>query len=290
MTVPNRHDERSIGTRYRNLLTGCLGSAVYVVLLFLAFGISTYSWFKFFVRGSSLPTPSLIGRSVAEARAISSDLGLRLVVDNGRDRHSENVPIGTVVWQNWAANSLVKRGTRLYIGQSLGPLVLEVPNLAGESARTALLRFSQRNLRLGNLTYVETVGSPGIAGEDPPRGTVVSGGTPISLLVGFTAPPAAYVMPDLIDLPLAEVRPSLESRGLQVSNVKFEAYPGIVDGIIIRQYPLPGSPVSSRDPITMVVSQQEENAMMVPEAPPPPPTDTSGTPPPTETSGGAAPQ
>ena len=263
----------------------CFSSVIYVVLLFLAFAISSYSWFKFFVRGSSLPTPNLIGRSITDARAISSDLGVVLVVDNARDRHSENTPTGAVVWQNRAANSLIKRGTRVYVGQSLGPLVLEVPNLTGESARTALLRFSQRNLKLGNLTYVETFGTPGISSEDPPRGTVVSGGTPVSLLVGFAAPPAAYVMPDLIDLPLAEVRPSLESRGLQVSNVKFEAYPGIADGIIIRQYPLPGSPVSSRDAITMVVSQQEETAMIEPPAPPVPPTNTTGTPPATETPG-----
>src|SRR5688572_21953418 len=192
----------------------CLGSSVFLVLLFLGFGLSSYTWFKFFVRGSSIPTPNLTGRAIPDARAITSDLGLILVLDNKSDRHSEKVPTGTVVWQNRAPNSLVKRGTRLFVGQSLGPLVLEVPNLTGESPRTALLRFSQRNLKLGNLSYYETVGTPGISAEDPPRGTVVKGGTPISLLVGFAAPPPAYVMPDLIDLPLAEVRPALEARNL----------------------------------------------------------------------------
>jgi beta-lactam-binding protein with PASTA domain len=49
--------------------------------------------------------------------------------------------------------------------------------------------------------------------------------------------------------------------------VKFEAYPGIRDGIIIRQFPLRGAPVSARDPITIVVSRQEESAIV--EQPPP---------------------
>jgi beta-lactam-binding protein with PASTA domain len=44
--------------------------------------------------------------------------------------------------------------------------------------------------------------------------------------------------------------------------VKFEGYPGIPDGIIIRQYPLRGAPVSSRDPISVVVSRQEETAII----------------------------
>ena len=42
--------------------------------------------------------------------------------------------------------------------------------------------------------------------------------------------------------------------------MKFEAYPGIADGTIIRQYPLRGAPVSSRDPISVVVSRQEETS------------------------------
>jgi beta-lactam-binding protein with PASTA domain len=259
------------------------GNTVYILLLVLAFGVSSYTWFKFFVRGKSIPTPNLIGRTIADARALSSDLGLIIVVDNSQDRHSEKVPLGTVVWQNREARSLIKRGTRLFVGQSLGPLVLRVPNLAGETPRTALLRFSQRNLKLGNLSYVETFSSPGIINEDPPRGTVVKGGTPVSLLVGFAAPPPPFVMPDLIDLPLAEVRPSLESKGLQVSNVKFESYPGIADGTIIRQYPLPGSPVSSRDAITLVVSQQEQLMFDQPpigETPPEPVAETGTVTPP----------
>jgi beta-lactam-binding protein with PASTA domain len=242
----------------------CLGNSVYIALLALTFGVSAYSWFKFFVRGKSIPTPNLIGRTIENARAYSSDLGLIIVVDNTKDRHSEPVPVGAVVWQNRPPNSLIKRGTSLYVGQSLGPLVLRVPNLARDSPRTAMLRFSQRNLKLGEISYVDTHGPPGVISEDPPRGTVVKGGTTVSLLVGVAAPPTSYVMPDLIDLPLAEVRPALESRDLRISNVKYESYPGIADGIIIRQFPVPGSPVSARDPITVVASQEEGSVLVEP--------------------------
>jgi len=238
-------------------IRSCLLNLLFLSFLVAAFGLSSYFWFSFFVRGKSVQTPNLIGRSLASARGVASDRGLILVLDNANDRNSDGVPIGAVVWQNRAAGALVKRGTRLFVGQSLGPLVLSVPDLTGQSPRTALLRFSQRNLKLGNLAYFDHPTTAGIVAEDPPRGTVVSGQTPISLLVGFTRPGPTYVMPDLIDQPLLEVRPTLEIRNLTISNVKFERYPGIADGIIIRQYPIPGYPVSSRDPITVVVSKQD---------------------------------
>jgi len=251
---------------------GCLDSIVFGVLLLLAFGGSTYFWFTFFVKGRSLPTPNLIGRSTAQARAIASDLGVELVVDEEHRRNSDTVPIGNVVWQNRTpgATSFIKRGSTIRVELSAGPLVLRVPDFAGSTAGTGMLRLGQLNLKLGSLTYVPTVAT-GVLAADPPNGTVVVPQSDVSLLVAVPPMPAQYVMPDLIDRPLDQVRPALESRGLTVSTVKFEAYPGIADGIIIRQYPLRGAPVSSRDPISVVVSRQEETSIIEGTAPPPAP-------------------
>ena len=111
------------------------------------------------------------------------------------------------------------------------------------------------------MSYVDA-SDQSVLAADPPKNTVVSAQTAVSLLVGVAPPAPSYVMPDLIDHPLDEVRPYLEAHGLMVSTVKFEAYPGIRDGIIIRQFPLRGAPVSSRDPITVVVSRQEQTAIV----------------------------
>lgn len=241
---------------------GCLNSIVYAGILAVAFAASTYFWFSFFIRGKSVQAPNLMGRSIPQAKAIASDLGLLLVVDNTKDRNAEKIPVGFVAWQNRSEGSLLKRGSRIHVGQSLGPLVLSVPDLSGQSTRTAMLRFTQRNLKLGNLSYIDHPGSSGIVAEDPPPGTIVDAQTAVSLLVGFPRAPVSYVMPDLIDRPLDHVRPLLESRNLVVSNVKFEAYPGIRDGIIIRQFPLQGAPVREHDAITLVVSKQEESTII----------------------------
>ncbi len=246
---------------------GCLDTFIFGAVLLIVFGSSTYFWFTYFVKGRSLPTPNLIGRSIAEARAVSRDLGVDLVVDESHRRNSDKVPLGYVVWQNRTPGptSFIKRGSTLRVELSAGPLVLRVPDLTGETGGTGMLRLGQQNMKTGALTYVGA-DARGILVADPPKGTVVAPQTPISLLVAVPPPPSQYVMPDLIDKQLDSVRPVLESRGLSVSTVKYEAYPGIADGIIIRQYPLRGAPVSSRDGISVVVSRQEDTSII--ESPP----------------------
>ena len=236
---------------------GCLVRMLYMALLLGVFAGSSYLWFTIFVRGKSVATPNLIGRDIARAKAVSADRGIEILVDNSRDRHHDKVPVGAVVWQNRDPGALIKRGSRIYVGQSLGPLILQVPDLEGQSARTALLRFSQRNLKVGAVSYTHVPRANGIVVTDPPEGTVVAAETAVSLLIAYPSPAAPFVMPDLIDRNLAEVRPVLEGQGLQVSNVKFEPYPGIADGVIIRQFPLQGSPVSTRDPISLVVTKSD---------------------------------
>jgi serine/threonine-protein kinase len=254
---------------------GCFGKVLFVSLLLGAFGLSTYFWFTFFVKGRSLPTPNLIGRSIAEARAVCSDLGVELRVDEEHKRNSNSVPVGHVVWQNRSPGpaSFIKRGTTLRVELSAGPLVLRVPDLQGQTSGTAVLRLGQQNLKVGPLAFFDSTSMNGVVAADPPKGTVVNAETPISLLVAVPPATITYVMPDLIDQSLDAVRPALERRGLKVTTVKFEAYPGIGDGIIIRQYPLRGAPVSSRDSISLVVSRQEEMGI-VDQPPGQPPTTT----------------
>ena len=242
---------------------GCLGNILFALLLLIVFGGSTYFWFTFFVKGRSLPTPNLVGRSVSQARAIAQDLGVTIEVDEGHRRNSDKVPIGHIVWQNRqpGATSFIKRGSQIRVELSAGPLVLRVPDFRGQTSGTAILRLGQQNMKLDKLAYVET-GVNGVLAADPPAGTIVEPQKPVSLLVSVPRSAPQYVMPDLIDRPIEQVRFALERRGLVVGTVKYEAYPGIADGIIIRQYPLRGAPVSSHDPITLVVSKQEETSII----------------------------
>ena len=243
---------------------------LFALLVLIAFGISTYVSFTLFIRGRSVSTPNLVGKTVDEAKVVCADLGITLKVDTEHRRAADKIKAGAIAWQNRTpgTTNLIKRGTEITVELSTGPLVLRVPNLDGQSPRVAMLLLGRENLQLDNLTYVDSDGKQTVAAEDPPRDTVVPAQSKVSLLVSTPTPPPAYVMPDLIDQPLDTVRPSLERRGLIISTVKFEAYPGIADGIIIRQFPLRGAPVSARDPITVVVSKEEGGIIEQPAVPP----------------------
>lgn len=236
---------------------GCLTALLYTGLLLAIFGASSYFWFTFWVRGKSIPTPQLVGRSMTDARAIASDLGLVVVVDNTKDRHGDNIAEGAVVWQNRLPGVLIKRGTRIHVGQSLGPLVLKVPEITGMTTRTALLQLSQSNLRVGTVSYFPHRTLRNTVATDPPVGTSVSNETRVSLLVALERPRFAFVMPDLVGRSVDSVRYPLEKYGFVISNVKFESYPGIDDGTIIRQYPSPGGMVRGGDAISLVVARRE---------------------------------
>jgi serine/threonine-protein kinase len=243
---------------------GCLNNVLFGLLVFVVFGFSSYLCFTFFVKGRSLPTPNLIGKSVTDAKAMCSDLGLTLDVGQ-QTRNSDKVPAGSVVWQNRSpgTTNLVKRGTKIKVELSAGPLVLRVPDFNGQRPGTAVLRLGQVNLKLGQTTYAEmNTEQQAIMAEDPPKDAVVAAQTPVSLLIGVPPAPRPFVMPDVIDHPLEEVRSYFAAYKLNISTVKFESYPGLPDGVIIRQYPLRGAPVSARDAITVVVTRQEQGGIV----------------------------
>ena len=247
---------------------GCLDTLLFTLLVFVVLGVSSYISFNYFIRGRSVSTPNLVGKSVADARAACADLGVEMTIDPTNRRNSDKVPAGNIVWQNKdpGTTNLIKRGAAIRVELSAGALVLRVPEMTGQTPRTALLRLAQQNLKLGALAYVDDL-HEGILSEEPPQGTVVGAQTEVSMLVGVAPSPPQYVMPDLIDQPLDQVRPALEAKHLNVATVKYEAYPGIPDGTIIRQFPLRGAPVSSRDSISVVVSRAEQNGII--QQPPP---------------------
>ena len=209
-------------------MRGCLDKLLFTLSVLVVLGVSSYLSFNYFIRGNS-----------------------------------DKVAAGNIVWQNKdpGTTNLIKRGAAIRVELSAGALVLRVPEMIGQTARTAMLRLGQQNLKLGVLAYTDEA-RQGILSEEPPSGTVVPAQSEVSMLVGVTPAPPQYVMPDLIDQPLDQVRPSLEARHLNVSTVKYEAYPGIPDGVIIRQFPLRGAAVSARDAISVVVSRAEQNGIV----------------------------
>jgi beta-lactam-binding protein with PASTA domain len=212
--------------------------------------------FSQFVRRGVTSVPDIVGQSRSAAEAVLVDSGLALAKGELAERHHDEIAAGLIVEQRPGASGLVKRGSSVKVIYSLGPEVAEVPDLVGRQLTEAQVELSAVGLTLGRTVSVyQLTGDPGLVAEqDPPAGSVVGFSRPIDVYVGDESHAEVYVMPDLVYRDVEVVRAYFERRGFQMGGVKPEAYEGLPPGVILRQYPLAGHPVTRSDVISLVVS------------------------------------
>ena len=196
--------------------------------------------------------PDLAGKTVSQATAALSDQGLTLKVEEGR-RIDPKVPAGQILTQEPQAGLRTRRQRSVKVWVSAGPRATIIPDLKGESERTAHLRLKQDALET-SLAEVRT--------SDYPMGTVVAQwpapkttASRVSLLVNRGERGATYVMPDLIGVNGDRAADLLRVRGFRVAVVGEHPYPGVPAGIVLRQNPQAGFQIAPGEPISLEVSR-----------------------------------
>lgn len=238
----------------RRLLSG-LGFVVYLLLLVVAFLAAGYTAFSFFVRSGVTAVPDVTGLSRAEAADLLVDLGLSLR-RAGAGRYDDNVVAGHIVRQSPEARTLVKRGSSIEVDLSLGPRRVKVPSLEGKALPAAQVTLSALGLEVGSILGAFDARRPpgAVMEQDPDAGDDVPPSSPVNLLLAMAAPARRYVMPDLVYRHYDPVRQFFEARGFRFGSVKYERYEGVAAGVILRQFPLPGHPLTANDPVSLVVA------------------------------------
>lgn len=226
------------------------------------FVLASYLAFSLFVRSGVTRTPDVGGLTPEEAAALVSEQGLRLADVAAAGRYSETVPAGKVVEQRPRPGSLVKRGSPVETVLSLGPQRLSVPDLEGLALPSAQVALAAAGLSLGRTVRIYSGhAEPGtVVEQQPPASTTVAKATPVDLLVAHSAGTEVYLMPDLVYRDYEEVRRFFQRRSFRLGSVRFEPYEGAAEGVILRQFPLAGHPVSRRDSISLVVATTEDGA------------------------------
>jgi serine/threonine-protein kinase len=184
--------------------------------------------------------PELSNLTLEQAERALGSTGL--VLSRSGERFDPSVPRGFILSQDPGAGTPVRGHTRVLVTVSLGEEFSSVPELFGESRRSAQLLLERAGLRLGAITRApsEQVGQDLIAGSDPAAESVLPRGTPVSLLVSLGPGPEEYVMPDLAGRELAGARRQLEAFGFKVL-----VPPGAPSvGAIVTQSPSPGARVT----------------------------------------------
>lgn len=206
-------------------------------------------------RGGGEPVPALRGAALEEGRRKLEGAGLELgeiveVVD-------EEIPEGRVIAQEPAAGSNVREGRRVRVLVSLGPPVRAVPELAGQTVRSATIALAQQDLRSGSVLSVPSASPEGLViGSRPPRGGSPAREGKVDLLVSAGPRRFVYLMPDLRGMRLSEARSMIHGTGLRLilegdeDRIDAEiSRPDPSSRWIYEQSPPPGYPVRSGESI-----------------------------------------
>lgn len=234
-----------------------LGRLAYALLIVLVFTLAAYTSFSVFVRSGVTTVPSVVGLSRVDAANALADQGLSLKGGEGAGRYDDKVPAGQVARQNPDARTLVKRGSPVTVAMSLGPRRVDVPDLLGKQLPAAQSALSGSGLSMGRILGAFSPGqeAPGsVLQQDPDPTVAVAPGTAVDMLLAMAVPRERFVMPDLVYRNYEQVRPYFEQLGFKLGSVKFERYEGVAAGVILRQFPLPGHPLTREDAVSLVVA------------------------------------
>jgi len=229
------------------------------ILSAAVFGLAALvvSWFALVhtVHLGTLAVPDLRGMSLEQARQLGHDRGL-LIEPEEPGAFSTSVPAGLIAGQDPHSGFHVKTGATVRVRLSLGGERITVPDLRAEALQGALRILEQGALVPGRRAQVVgQVGADRVIASEPPVGSEVAPETPVNLLVNVTPARELWVMPSFLSRPLASARRFCRSHHLRVGQIHETAYPGFAPGLVLRQYPAVGSPLSRSDIITLWVSQ-----------------------------------
>jgi serine/threonine-protein kinase len=239
--MPSRFGVWSVGRVL--LLAAALGGTF---LLF--FGIAL----RVALRAREVQVPALVGQTVNDASQTLGALGLTLKIDATR-RTDANVPADRVMQQDPPAGAAARSQRSIRVWLSAGPRTTTVPELIGQTERTARLRLEQDGVELGSLSEFRSpdYAADAVVSQNPPPNAKAP---TVSLLINRGEAATTWVMPDVIGMDGMRVADALRAQGFRITITGSQPYPGIPAGTVVRQQPQGGFRVAASDPISLEVS------------------------------------
>lgn len=223
------------------------------ILASVAF-LSALTAMRYAVQGREIVIPDLVGRSSGDAVRMLQVRGIGMKVE---DRVYNKLPVDAVVRQSPPPNMSVKVGQDAYVVLSLGPQKEMIPQLEDKSLHAARIELLRSGLQVGEISSAYLAEAPvdTVIQQDPEPGTTDVISPHVDLLVSLGPQPAAFVMPDVTGLPLAEAQAKLSAAGLKAPKLAQSAIPGTPAGIVIGQAPPRGQKVDPAAALELQVSE-----------------------------------
>jgi len=235
-------------------LTRLFQTALLAAALLLAATLSGVAAMRLVLAAQEVAVPALVDLRVPDAGSLAARSRLLLRVEG--KRNDPRVPADRIAAQEPppGATLKVQRSVRVWV--SLGPKLVDVPAVEGQSLRTARLALEQARVPIVALTEVPLPAAEGtIVQQRPPAGPADGAALGARLLVSSGPSAPAFVMPDLIGRNAGQAAEALRSAGLRVEDLRPRSYPGVPPGTVLRQVPAAGHRVRAGEGVTLEVSR-----------------------------------
>src|SRR5579864_745377 len=171
--------------------------AFFTVMVAVAL-VSAITTIHLTIHGHQEETPNLVGVPLDAAERITNGLGLELKVED--KIFSDKYPADQVVSQVPQPGSRVKEGQHVHVLVSLGSPRMRVPELVGDTVRTAQITAVQRGLTVGDIAEVHWPGSIAdqVLAQDPPPAKAEVHSPSVNILVSLGDPPPSFLCPNFV--------------------------------------------------------------------------------------------
>jgi beta-lactam-binding protein with PASTA domain len=197
--------------RFFNILLGALAMLIVALL-------SAFITMRLAIHGREVKVPNLTGLTLSEASKQTRSQGLILTLENRF--YSPNTPPGHILAQSPAPGVTVRRQWAVRVTESLGAQQVAIPDVLGQSERTASINIRRLGLELGAVAHIAARGEPGIVIAQTPAPNAAGVDRPrVSLLLSEpeeAESPQAFVMPSLAGLTLAGAAARASAAGLHI--------------------------------------------------------------------------
>ncbi len=214
------------------------------------------AWFVLWVglRSTAVRVPDVRGMDKTRAVAVLQDSGLLATLQE--DVFDTEVPVGRIARQRPGAGLEVKRGSVVRLFPSQGSEVRRVGTLVGLPLNLAEAELEGLGLRSGRRCRLEEQATAAVVvAHAPPAGATVAPGGAVDLLVNAIPRRTRYVMPDFVGVDEAVATRVIRALGFRLAARQAVHYPGARAGIVLRQDPEAGGPVTEAEVVALWVSQ-----------------------------------
>ena len=205
--------------------------------------------------GAPITVPSLEGRTLAEAQAQLSVLGLKI---ESATEHSGTIAKNLITRSEPASGLLIARDGTLKVYLSLGPKMLRAPSLTGQNLASAEAAILANGFQIGRIgSYFDSAPVGQVFDYTGADGKRVAEGSAIAVKVSLGP------LPQVLNLSSSAAKAAISLAGLKLGKVSFEYSDAVPAGSSIAINPRGGlTQIGQGTVVDLVVSKGPHTVVM----------------------------